>query len=237
MAAEPGAGFETGRQAQRTLPPARPDREHRRTRIRGLYAITPESLDDAILMQRCDAVLRGGARVLQYRSKHADAALRLRQARSLRALTREHGALLVINDDPLLASRCSADGVHLGRDDAAPAAVLAAHPDLLVGVSCYGELDRACVACAAGADYLAFGAVAWSATKPAAALVPLTLFAAARALELPLVAIGGIGLANAPDLIAAGADALAVISALFEDPDPEAMARAIAGLFSDRKVS
>ena len=199
--------------------------------IRGLYAITPEGLDDADLSARCSAVLRGGARVLQYRSKHGNALTRVRQATLLRRLTRVHQAVLVVNDDPVLASLCGADGVHLGRSDASVAAVRAAHPDLLIGVSCYADLDRACAACAAGADYLAFGAMAASPTKPAAARAPLSVLAVARALELPLVAIGGITLDNAAAIVGAGADALAVISALFEDGDPEAKARALAALF------
>lgn len=202
-----------------------------RSAVRGLYAVTPEGLADADLVSRCAAVLRGGARLLQYRNKDGDALTRIRQATLLRDLTHAHGALLVINDDPVLAGLCGADGVHLGRADAPLAQVRAAHPELLIGVSCYADLDRACAACASGADYLAFGAVAASATKPQAPPAPLSLFAAAHVLELPLVAIGGITLENAAAIIAAGADALAVISALFEDQDPEAMARALSARF------
>lgn len=208
------------------------DRERMRARIRGLYAVTPDGLDDASLLARCRAVLSGGVCLLQYRSKDADAATRLRQAQALRTLTREFGALLFINDDAACAAACGADGVHLGRDDAPTGAVRAQYPALLVGVSCYADLDRACVACAAGADYLAFGSVAPSATKPAASAAPLSLFAEARVLELPLVAIGGIQLDNARAIAQAGADALAVISALFDDPDPSAKARAFADRIS-----
>lgn len=203
------------------------ERERRRAALRGLYAVTPDGLDDQALVARCRAVLEGGASVLQYRDKNADPATRTRRARLLRELTRAARALLIVNDDPELATACAADGVHLGRDDARPAAVLARHPGLLVGVSCYADLDRACEACAAGADYLAFGAVAPSPTKPQAVPAPLSLFAQARALELPLVAIGGITRTNATAIAAAGADALAVISALFDDPDPAASARAL----------
>jgi thiamine-phosphate pyrophosphorylase len=204
----------------------RTDRLRTRRRLHGLYAVTPDDLDDAALLARCTAVLEGGARILQYRAKSADAVTRARQASVLRKLTQTRGALLIVNDDPALAALCGADGVHLGRADPAPAAVLAAHPQLLVGVSCYADLDRACEACAAGADYLAFGAVAASPTKPDAFRAPLSLFAAARPLELPLVAIGGITLDNAREIRAAGADALAVISALFDHHDPAAQARA-----------
>lgn len=199
-----------------------------RARVRGLYAVTPDDLDDALLEQRCAAVLAGGARLLQYRDKSAAPEERTRRAALLRRLTRAHGALLIVNDDAALAAACGADGVHLGRDDGAPAEVRARWPGLLVGVSCYADLDRACLACAAGADYLAFGAVAPSTTKPGAVAAPWSLFSAARPLDLPLVAIGGITLDNAGALRAAGADALAVIGALFDHQDPAAQARAFA---------
>ena len=204
------------------------DRERRRARIRGLYAVTPDGLPDDRLLEQCRAVLAGGTRLLQYRNKAADTGTRSRQALALRSLTREHAALLIVNDDAELAAACDADGVHLGREDGQAAAVLARFPGLLVGVSCYADLDRACLACAAGADYLAFGSVAASPTKPEAVAAPLSLFAAARPLGLPLVAIGGITLDNAASIRRAGADALAVISALFDHPDPAAQAAAFA---------
>lgn len=202
-----------------------------RDRLKGLYAVTPDGLDDAGLLRACEAVLRGGARLLQYRSKSVDAVTRARQASLLRTLTTQFNALLFVNDDPVLAMLSRADGVHLGRDDPTPASVRAAYPGLLIGVSCYDSLDLACEACAAGADYLAFGAVAPSPTKPNAQRAPLALFAAARPMEKPLVAIGGITADNAAEIVAAGADALAVITAVFEHADPEAQTRALCGLF------
>ncbi len=208
--------------------PALSDRERLRGRIRGLYAVTPDGLRDEDLLSRCGAVLVAGVRLLQYRNKTADLPTRRRQVQALRTLTREHSALLIVNDDAPLAAACGADGVHLGREDGRASEVLAQYPGLLIGVSCYADLDRACLACASGADYLAFGAVAPSATKPDAVAAPLSLFQAARPLGLPLVAIGGIRLDNAASIAGAGADALAVISALFDDPDPAARARAFA---------
>ena len=213
------------------------DRERLRKRIRGLYAVTPDDLDEADLLARCGAVLEAGARVLQYRDKSVSDTVRRQRATALRALTRSHRALLIINDDAALAAEIGADGVHLGRDDAAPADVLARHPQLLVGVSCYDDLDRACLACASGADYLAFGAVAASPTKPQAVRAPLGLFEDAQALELPLVAIGGITLDNALEIANAGAHALAVITALFDSPNPAAQARAFISRIKERNPS
>jgi thiamine-phosphate pyrophosphorylase len=102
----------------------------------------------------------------------------------------------------------------------------------LLGVSCYDRFELAQRAAAAGADYVAFGAVFASSTKPAAVRAPLSLFREARELGVPLAAIGGITLENAPQAIAAGADLLAVISDLFDAPDITARARAYQRLFS-----
>lgn len=141
---------------------------------------------------------------------------------------------LVINDDLALALAVGADGVHLGRDDGDPAeARRALGPGRILGVSCYDEWARAEVGAAAGVDYLAFGAVYPSPTKPHAPRAGLELLVRAkRELGLPVVAIGGITLDNAPPLIAAGASLLAVISDVFSAPDPAARAAAYAGLFT-----
>jgi thiamine-phosphate pyrophosphorylase len=106
----------------------------------------------------------------------------------------------------------------------------------LVGASCYDSLARARAAVAAGADYVAFGSVYASATKPGAVRAPLDLFRQARALGVPLVAIGGITLENAREVIAAGADCVAVISDVFDAPDIAARVRAYARLFNDDKA-
>jgi len=208
----------------------------RNSPISGLYAVTPETSDDDWLGARVAAVLAGGARVLQYRSKCADARARRRQADRLLGLCRAHRALLIINDDVDLARELGADGVHLGREDLLPAAARAALGDqALVGVSCYDSLGRARAAQAQGADYVAFGSFFASAVKPQAVRAPLELLRSARGvLALPLVAIGGITAQNGQALIEAGADALAVISALFEVPDSAAAAQALVALFAPR---
>jgi thiamine-phosphate pyrophosphorylase len=207
-------------------------------KLKGLYAVTPDLADTAALLRRTEQALEGGAMLVQYRNKSA-AALRHEQAAALLDLCRRHGVPLIINDDLSLALDIGADGAHLGREDGDLAAARAAlGPGRTLGVSCYDELERAREAKRIGADYIAFGSFFASPTKPAAVRAPLGLLAEARAeLGLPLCAIGGITLQNAPQLIAAGADLLAVITDLFESPDIRARATAYTRLFSERVTS
>ena len=200
--------------------------------MRGLYAITPDCAHSASLLARAARALAGGVAALQYRNKLADHEQRLREARALAQLCRDHGVPLIVNDDVALALAVGADGVHLGRDDSPLAAARARLPGKLLGASCYDSLEAARAARAAGADYLAFGSVFPSPTKPQAVRAPLALFGQARALGLPLVAIGGITLQNAPQLVRAGADCVAVISDLFDAPDVAARATAYGSLFA-----
>lgn len=208
-----------------------------RHELRGLYAITPDGLDEADLLARVDAVLRGGARILQYRDKTGDAARQRTTALALRAATRAAGALLIINDSLPLALAVAADGVHLGGDDGDLAAARRAlGPDRILGASCYADLGLARSAVEAGADYVAFGAVFASPTKPDTVRADLSLFGRCRReLGIPACAIGGITLDNAAAVVAAGADMLAVITDLFtaaEAADAEARARAYLPLFN-----
>ena len=192
-------------------------RAQARARLYGLYAITPEGLDDATLLQRSECAVVHGARVLQWRDKSTDAARRLVIARSLARLCRSQGVLFIVNDDLELARAVQADGVHLGADDGDLTAARAALPNALIGASCYADLERARAAVAQGADYIAFGSVFASPTKPQAVRAPLGLFAQAQTLGVPTVAIGGITRANCAEVRAAGAHACAVISDLFGD--------------------
>lgn len=194
-------------------------------KLRGLYAITPEGPG---LEQRVRAALEGGVALLQYRRKHGDAG----EARRIAALAREFDVPLVVNDDVALALEIGAAGAHLGRDDGDLAPARARLGKRLLGASCYDDLARARAAVAAGADYIAFGSVFPSPTKPQAVRAPLGLFQQARALGVPLAAIGGITLENAPPLLAAGADLLAVISDLFDAPDITRRARQYGKLFA-----
>jgi thiamine-phosphate pyrophosphorylase len=191
--------------------------------MRGLYAITPERVD----FDQVRRALDGGVALLQYRAKPParDEAARLVE------LASQYGVRMIVNDDPQLALGCGAAGVHLGREDAPVSSVRKQMRNALVGVSCYNDLALARAAVAAGADYVAFGSVFASPTKPQAKRAPLSLFSEARSLGVPLCAIGGITFETAPQVVAAGADLLAVITDLFDAPDITARARQYARLF------
>jgi thiamine-phosphate pyrophosphorylase len=196
--------------------------------LRGLYAITPPDHLSGVVA----ALASGAVCALQYRAKEADAPRRLSEARQLAQLCRAHGVPLIVNDDLELALAVDAAGVHLGRDDGALALARARLHGRLLGASCYDRPEVARRAVAAGADYVAFGSVFDSPTKPAAVRAPLALFA--LDLGVPKVAIGGITLDNAPRVLAAGADGLAVISDLFNAPDVAERARQYGRLFDDK---
>lgn len=205
-----------------------------RSKLAGLYALTPDRADTAALSAQTDAALAGGASAIQYRNKTASGSLRLEQAAALRALCSARGAIFIVNDDVELALAVGADGVHLGRDDASIAAARARlGPAAIIGMSCYDAIARAKSAIAAGGDYIAFGSFYPSRVKPGAARPTLGLIAEAKAHrpDVNVVAIGGITAANAAPLIAAGTDAVAVISALYDAPDIELAARELAACF------
>lgn len=185
--------------------------------IRGVYAITPDEENTDILLAKVEAALQGGIDVLQYRNKRASHKLQTQQARLLLPLCRQYHTPLIINDSIKLCLTLDADGVHLGADDGDLAAARARlGTDKILGASCYNRLDLALAATDAGADYAAFGACFASGTKPNAPVAPLSLFAQAKTkTEIPLVAIGGITLQNAPLAVQAGADAVAIVGALF----------------------
>ncbi|WP_374350732.1 thiamine phosphate synthase [Chitinimonas sp.] len=202
----------------------------------GLYAITPDWADTDRLLTACRAALAGGAAVIQYRNKLADAGLRREQATALLAQCRAAQVPLIINDHLDLALEIDADGLHLGGDDGDLASARAAlGPDKLLGASCYNRLALAQAALAAGADHVGFGAAFPSPTKPAAVQASAALFAEARqALCCPMVAIGGITIANVVTLVELGVSNIAVISALFASDDIAQTARAFARHFSVR---
>lgn len=202
--------------------------------IKGVYAITPDCANTADLLHRVRLALAGEVRVLQYRNKSANTAQRLEQAHALRKLTREFAITFIVNDDAQLAAHVDADGVHLGvADDSVDAARALLGIHKIIGISCYNRLLLAQNAVHAGADYVAFGAFFPSTIKPNAVVADIELLQQARAgLSVPLVAIGGITLHNAASLVHAGADALAVITALFDAADILVTARKFAKLFS-----
>lgn len=203
---------------------------------RGLYAITaPELTPGEQLVPACEAALAGGAVMLQYRDKQATESERLSRARSLRALCARYGARLIINDDARLARAVNAHGVHLGQQDDDPDEARALlGPDTILGMSCHGDPELARAAARRGLDYVALGRFFPSRTKPEAPPASLTTLRALRdELGLPIVAIGGVNPDNAPELIRAGADLVAVIHDLFSAPDIEARARQFRACFEE----
>ena len=203
-----------------------------RERLRGLYAITPECEDTERLVAGVSQAIAGGAALVQYRAKKAGGATALVQARALAEACRAGGAAFIVNDSVALASAVGADGLHLGRDDATVREARIVLPRALIGVSCYADPERARAAARDGADYVAVGSVFPSATKPGAVHASLETIQRARAASsLPVAAIGGITPGNAARVVDAGADMIAVISALFDAPDIRACALQMARLF------
>jgi thiamine-phosphate pyrophosphorylase len=192
-------------------------------KLRGLYAITP---DGAVDLEKLSQAMLGGAVLLQYRRKQRSAD----EARAVVALGKRHNVPVIVNDDVDLALEADAAGAHLGRDDGDLRLARKKLKNKVLGVSCYNDPALASSAEAAGADYVAFGSVYASPTKPRAVRAPLSLFGEKR--RVPLCAIGGITVDNAPALIAAGADLLAVVSDLFEAPDIRARAAQYKRLFA-----
>ena len=209
-------------------------RGQRSMTISGLYLITDDNRDGALLA-RVTAALRGGVRIVQYRDKHATPAERQEMATRLVALCRQAGAILIINDDARLAQACAADGVHLGQQDGEVAAARALlGPDKLIGVSTR-TVTEAQRAAAAGADYIGLGSLYPTTTKGDAIVVGVEGLRAVRAaVTLPIVAIGGIDRDNAGVVLAAGADCVAVISAVMGSPRPDLAARELTLLFNRR---
>jgi thiamine-phosphate pyrophosphorylase len=188
--------------------------------INGLYAITPDIADTDLLLAKVEAALRGGVNMLQYRNKTANHKLQTQQARAILPLCHQYNVPLIINDSVKLCLTLDADGVHLGADDCNLVEVRARLGfSRILGASCYNRFDLALQAQKAGASYVAFGACFSSSTKPNATKASLDLFEQAKKLQIPSVAIGGITLENAAKLKESGADAIAVIGALFNAAD------------------
>jgi thiamine-phosphate pyrophosphorylase len=204
------------------------------TKLRGLYAITDTHLiPRARFAATVEAAVRGGATMIQLREKEAPRAEIVRLGREILAVTRRYGALLIINDHPSVVQEIGADGVHVGREDPSIAEARALlGPQAIIGASCYGDIERAVEAEKAGADYVAFGTPFPSPTKPKRTDISVEIFRQAKqSVRVPVFAIGGITLANAQQIIAAGADGIALVSGVFAQPNVEAAARALAQLF------
>lgn len=203
----------------------------------GLYAITDcVNLPGTELLAKTEEILVAGAVMLQYRNKDTEESVKLSQATRLRKLCKKYNVPLIINDNHELALEVGADGVHIGREDInCVQARESLGPGRIIGVSCYNELDRAIAAEEMGADYVAFGSFFSSRTKPQAVHAGKDLLVRARSrLHIPIVAIGGITPENAGEVIAAGADFVAVSNALYGTKEPANITRLFVQLFNRR---
>ncbi len=202
----------------------------------GLYAITDEQLlpDDRIMQEVVELILAGGASVLQYRDKSSDQEKRLRQALLLKKLCNKYHVPLIINDDIELTLACKADGIHLGQqDEGLRDARTRLGEQRIIGISCNADPELARAAERDGANYIAFGRMFPSLTKPEATPCETSVITETRdKLSVPIVAIGGITLDNAPQIIAAGAHQIAVIHNLIAAHDIEQRAQAFCSLFT-----
>ena len=196
-------------------------------KLKGLYAITDEGLiTEDHFSQAVESALQGGARIIQYRDKSENQKKRQRQASTVKSLCKQYQAVCIINDDIELARTVNADGVHLGKHDTLISkARQALGREAIIGISCYNDIDLAIAAEKNSADYVAFGAMFSSSTKPQAANAGVNLISEAKQkLSIPVCAIGGITEKNIQQLIQQGVDMTAIINGLFSADDIREMA-------------
>ncbi|HTT11159.1 MAG TPA: thiamine phosphate synthase [Burkholderiaceae bacterium] len=199
---------------------------------RGIYVITPDWADTQRLVAAVTAAIRGGAAAVQYRNKAASLALQREQAEALAHITHSAGLPFFVDNDAALALAVGADGLHIGRMDGDPAEVRAKLPRaMMLGVSCYADLARVQTAMRAGASYVALGVMFPSQTKPDAAIAPAGIIGAARQRGAHVVASGGINGENIGSVAADGAQAVGVVSAVFDATEPERAAAELAARF------
>jgi len=210
-------------------------RRERLARMR-LYVITGDHRDEVETARIVEAALEGGATVIQLRKKSMPMLEQYRLALALRILTREHEALLIVNDHAELAIAADADGVHLGQDDLPPDVVraLPGFEGRLIGRSTH-TLDEAKAAIDEGVDYIAVGPVYPTPTKAGRPAVGTGLVSEVAAIaDRPFVAVGGIDHDNAPAVVEAGARAIAVVRAVYDAADPAEAARRLHEMITTR---
>ena len=203
--------------------------------LRGLYIITDKNLipRDKFL-ETVEKALRGGARIVQLREKDSSQDEIIRLGKGLLRTTKRYGVPLIINDSPSMAKEIDADGVHLGKDDPGiQDARRILGGEAIIGISCYGEIERGIQAEREGADYVAFGTPYFTPTKPDRKGTPFEVLREARKkiTKIPIFAIGGINRENAKSVLETGVDGIAVITGVFGSSDPERAARDLASLF------
>ncbi len=203
-------------------------------RLSGLYAITDKKL---IPREQFEAVvekaIRGGVKILQLRDKDSAREETLSLGKNILDITKSYGIPLIINDSPELAKEIGADGVHLGENDASiehARSVLG--QGAIIGVSCYGQIERGLNAQKKGADYAAFGTPYFTPTKPDRTPTSLEVLREAKEAidKIPIFAIGGITSDNAAHVLETGVDGIAVITFIFGSENPERAARELASI-------
>ncbi|KRT66887.1 MAG: thiamine-phosphate pyrophosphorylase, thiamine-phosphate pyrophosphorylase [Candidatus Dadabacteria bacterium CSP1-2] len=203
--------------------------------LKGLYVITDQKLIPRDrFIETVEKAIRGGAKIIQLREKDTPEEEIIRLGKELLKITRRYGIPLIINDSPKLAMEIGADGVHLGKDDTEISeARKILGGEAIIGVSCYGDIERGLQAEKEGADYLAFGTPFFTPTKPDRKTTPFEILKEAkrRIKTIPIFAIGGITKGNAKSVLETGVDGIAVITAVFSSPNPEEAARNLADFF------
>jgi len=200
-------------------------------KITGIYAILPANLETDDLLQHAEEALKGGVKTLQLRDKKKGFKQALKRAKALKELTVQHGASLIVNDSIQLAQEAGADGVHLGKDDIENLTLLRQSADsgLIFGVTCRADAAFGKHALDSGADYLSFGAVFPTTSKPEVPTIGLARLQKAKQLfpSANIIAIGGITAEAISAVKSTGVDSVAVISGLFASDDIESTARAM----------
>jgi thiamine-phosphate pyrophosphorylase len=204
-----------------------------KSRMQGLYLVTPDWDDTQKLLEITEQALRGGAALVQYRHKSASLALRREQAELLLELCHIYERPFVVNDYVDLCIAIGADGVHVGGTDTSVAQVRAIlGPDKIVGASCYGDLQLARDAHQDGASYIAFGGFYPSRVKKYPVTTSFDIIAKSKIeIPLPSIVIGGMTCDNAAPLVAAGANMVAAISSIYTATDPMLAAQGFSALY------
>lgn len=202
--------------------------------LSGIYVVTPDWDDTEKLLEFSEQTLQGGASLLQYRHKTADATLRKKQATALLGLCQRYQRPFIINDHVDLCIELNADGIHVGGTDiSVEQARAAVGPNKIVGASCYGDLQLAHAAEKQGASYIAFGGFYPSRIKKYSVTTkPNIVTQAKQEIALPIVVIGGMTAENCPPLIAAGADMVAAISSVYFSDNPKFATVELCGFFN-----
>jgi len=205
--------------------------------ISGIYGILPADIEMIDLLSRAESALKGGVKTLQFRDKKQGYKAALKRGKALRELTTRYSAKLIVNDSIQLAQELEADGVHLGKGDIENLAIVRhdVGSEMILGVTCRADAAFGKHALESGADYLSFGAVFPTTSKPEVPTIGLPRLQKAKQLfpDGNIVAIGGITLEALPAVKSTGVDCAAVISGLFASDDIESTAKAMCDVWGD----